>query len=527
MASSDVGSNFSALMAWNEGVLEGPSEYSSCNWPTKLSIVPSVETVPTLYAELIGYPILLCICTMGNILYEYYCSFQDVKAAPAIHGFAVFAKWMGQDDDVPVIWHRYNGCLTAIVQQKLLPVIGLQCIVDEYQAKRCFHMLNKVFELITRFYSQLCGESSFDNLKKTFHLFQHCVRQIRQYVLDQSVPVAFDEASFLAQMDFSGYILSRTTVPAKLLNRSLRNTYGTLYRGKDNLCISETYAGQCEDDEDPACSQSCKDESRGGGKCGPYKSTKVCYCDGCPGATEPVPTPLPIPLPLKTSDEFLAFTINENVWRIPLANELAGTRLLSNISADSGSIVADCVEHNLYWNSMSTGIRRSQYDGSDNKLVLPQPGTYLGLAIDFISRNIFWRNGDSLFVAKLKDLPAGQFTVMTDVRLTLDSALAVHPARGMIYWSASTGENGRLTIQATSMDGSNDKVLVEGVWVLSLAIDFDTDRLYWADHSTGNLESIALDGRLRRLISAQGESGKQVYGITVSSSRIYWATLRT
>ncbi|OQV23381.1 hypothetical protein BV898_02827 [Hypsibius exemplaris] len=184
-------------------------------------------------------------------------------------------------------------------------------------------------------------------------------------------------------------------------------------RGKDNLCISESYAGQCEDDDDPACSQSCKDESRGGGKCGPFKSTKICYCDGCPGATE----------------EFLAFT-NMNVWRIPLENKLVGTQLLSNISDVSGSIVADCAEHNLYWNSRSTGIRRSQYDGSDNQLVLPQPGVYLGLAIDFISRNIFWRNGNSLFVARLKDLPAGQLTVMTDARLTEDSALAVHPARG-------------------------------------------------------------------------------------------------
>ncbi|OWA54188.1 hypothetical protein BV898_18601 [Hypsibius exemplaris] len=120
--------------------------------------------------------------------------------------------------------------------------------------------------------------------------------------------------------------------------------------------------------------------------------------------------------PPRQLNEFLAFT-KDNVWRIPLANELVGTQLLSNISSDSGSIVADCAEHNLYWNSMSTGIRRSQYDGSDNQLVLPQ--------------------------------------------------------------------------------------------------------------STGNLESVSLDGGPSRLISAQGESGKQMYGITVSSSRIYWTTLRT
>ncbi|OQV15413.1 putative Fibroblast growth factor receptor-like protein 2 [Hypsibius exemplaris] len=224
--------------------------------------------------------------------------------------------------------------------------------------------------------------------------------------------------------------------------------------------------------------------------------------------------------------EFLAFTQSQNVWRIPLANESVGTQLLSNISADGGSIVADCAEHKLYWNSMADGIRRSRYDGSDNQLVLPQKEIYLGLAIDFISRNIFWRKGNSLFVARLKDLPSGQLTVMTDSRLTVDSALAVHPARGMIYWSGSTGANGRSTIQATSMNGSNDAVLVEGVWVLSLTIDFETDRLYWADHGTGNLESVSLDGGLRR-IYAQGANGKQVYGITSSKSRIFWTSLRT
>ncbi|OQV23389.1 hypothetical protein BV898_02835 [Hypsibius exemplaris] len=59
-----------------------------------------------------------------------------------------------------------------------------------------------------------------------------------------------------------------------------------LSRGNDKFCISENYAGQCEDDENPACSQSCKDESRSGGNCGPFKGAiKVCYCDGCPGTT--------------------------------------------------------------------------------------------------------------------------------------------------------------------------------------------------------------------------------------------------
>ncbi|OQV23403.1 hypothetical protein BV898_02847 [Hypsibius exemplaris] len=52
--------------------------------------------------------------------------------------------------------------------------------------------------------------------------------------------------------------------------------------------FAESYYGPCEVDNDLVCSQSCKNEGRSGGKCGPLKSSviiKVCYCDGCPGAT--------------------------------------------------------------------------------------------------------------------------------------------------------------------------------------------------------------------------------------------------
>ncbi|OWA53751.1 hypothetical protein BV898_18173 [Hypsibius exemplaris] len=69
------------------------------------------------------------------------------------------------------------------------------CIDDKYQAKN------------------YAGESSFDSLQKTFHLFQHCVRQI--HVGDQSVPMVFDAASFLVQMDFSGYLVPISKVHEK------------------------------------------------------------------------------------------------------------------------------------------------------------------------------------------------------------------------------------------------------------------------------------------------------------------------
>ncbi|OQV17413.1 hypothetical protein BV898_08516 [Hypsibius exemplaris] len=50
--------------------------------------------------------------------------------------------------------------------------------------------------------------------------------------------------------------------------------------GKERLCFSESYFGQCDGD-DEACVQSCKDDKLSGGKCGAFKSSRVCYCEGC------------------------------------------------------------------------------------------------------------------------------------------------------------------------------------------------------------------------------------------------------
>ncbi|OQV11587.1 hypothetical protein BV898_14086 [Hypsibius exemplaris] len=51
-------------------------------------------------------------------------------------------------------------------------------------------------------------------------------------------------------------------------------------QGKEKLCVSESYPGQCDGD-DEACVQSCSDDKLSGGKCGAFRSARVCYCEGC------------------------------------------------------------------------------------------------------------------------------------------------------------------------------------------------------------------------------------------------------
>ncbi|OQV23383.1 putative 12-oxophytodienoate reductase 11 [Hypsibius exemplaris] len=94
---------------------------------------------------------------------------------------------------------------------------------------------------------------------------------------------------------------------------------------KATLCISETYAGQCEDD-DQACAQSCSEENLKGGKCDAFRSTSVCCCEGCSRATT-VATRKAVSRPVaSTANPFLAAVLQRSAAQrkpIFLLNEIS------------------------------------------------------------------------------------------------------------------------------------------------------------------------------------------------------------
>lgn len=95
------------------------------------------------------------------------------------------------------------------------------------------------------------------------------------------------------------------------------------------------------------------------------------------------------------------------------------------------------------------------------------------------------------------DLNGGeQTTIISSGSQPLD--IVVEPSLRMIFWS--TLENG---ILSASMDGTNKQALVErGVeWPTGLTIDYPTQRLYWADHRKGTIETILLSGKSRHTVT--------------------------
>lgn len=119
-----------------------------------------------------------------------------------------------------------------------------------------------------------------------------------------------------------------------------------------------------------------------------------------------------------------------------------------------------------------------------------------GLAIDWIGKRIYIVE-KSINQIISTDLDGGQrVTVAKTDEKPLD--IVLDPSVKMMFWS--TLERG---IHAASMDGDNNVNIVSKAveWPTGLTIDYPTQRLYWADHRKGTIETVLYDGKSRHIIT--------------------------
>ena len=90
-----------------------------------------------------------------------------------------------------------------------------------------------------------------------------------------------------------------------------------------------------------------------------------------------------------------------------------------------------------------------------------------------------------------------------------------------MYWS-DWGEPAM--IERASMDGSARMVLHNTglTWPNGLAIDYQLQRLYWADAFTDRIEYSSVDGTGREILLTSAHGLQHPFGITISGDQIYW-----
>jgi low density lipoprotein receptor-related protein 5/6 len=90
-----------------------------------------------------------------------------------------------------------------------------------------------------------------------------------------------------------------------------------------------------------------------------------------------------------------------------------------------------------------------------------------------------------------------------------------------MYWS-DWGEPAK--IERASMDGSNRTVLHNTglTWPNGLAIDYQLQRLYWADAFTDRIEYSSVDGTGREILLTVATGLHHPFAITISGDQVYW-----
>ncbi|XP_077987654.1 low-density lipoprotein receptor-related protein 6-like [Glandiceps talaboti] len=120
-----------------------------------------------------------------------------------------------------------------------------------------------------------------------------------------------------------------------------------------------------------------------------------------------------------------------------------------------------------------------------------------GIAVDWISATLYWTEtmNNKIMISRLDGLYK---SIIADVDNPL--AIGVHPLKEYLFWGVGGSDP---CIERSSLSGRHRiKLVTEGIiQPVAMAVDYDKNRLYWTDNGSWKLESVAIDGNLREVIS--------------------------
>ena len=185
----------------------------------------------------------------------------------------------------------------------------------------------------------------------------------------------------------------------------------------------------------------------------------------------------------------------------------------------------DTSENRVYWSDIDFKvIRRAFANGTGMEDVVTGIENVESLAIDRIARNLYWTDTDNdrIEVSRLD----GSFrrTLISD-GLVNPRSIVIHPEKGFIYWTDWSDPDpepvGR--IERASLDGTDRQIIVANLtWANGLAIDYQTDMVYWCDGLAHKIEMVSLNGEGRRDLIPDILPHGKCYSVSLLHDWLYW-----
>ncbi|XP_078048195.1 nidogen isoform X3 [Augochlora pura] len=228
----------------------------------------------------------------------------------------------------------------------------------------------------------------------------------------------------------------------------------------------------------------------------------------------------------KHESNFLLVNQGMATMRIPFAPtyDNPGSPIYIAYQQMAIAIDIDCQNGKAYASDI-TGNRiiELSYNGSAETF-LPKVSSPEGVAVDWVSRNIFWTDSGNATV-EVANLETKKRKVLVSDGLVNPRGIAVHPFRGKIFWSDWNRAAPKL--EWANEDGTGRAIFLQGDYVKlpnSLSIDWSTDELCWADAGTFTISCIDIDNRE---INVVANALTYPFGLAISQQNFYWTDWKT
>lgn len=187
----------------------------------------------------------------------------------------------------------------------------------------------------------------------------------------------------------------------------------------------------------------------------------------------------------------------------------------------------DSKEDRIYWSDIREKKIYSASRNGTNVTVFIGDGLDIteGISLDWVARNLYWVDSslNTIEVASL-DRP-GARVVLINENVDQPRGIAVDPRKGLLFWT-DWGQKPR--IERANMDGTERRVLVDTkiYWPNTIALDFTTDRIYFADSKLDYIDFVLYDGTGRTQVLSSPKFVQHPHALAIFEDMIYYSDRR-